>query len=366
MENKRERYLDVLRIVATCAVVMLHTITGTTDIHYAEVAEARYPAYYMLIDWCSWAVPVFLMMSGYLFLNPKREVPVKKMYLKHCMRILIAIFLFGVPFSLIEQIAGYHGFIWPMIPNALLAAALNRNWAHMWYLYAILVLYAITPLLRLILPKIPKAVVYVFIAIVFVITGVIPFIDAAFSVPIWCLHFLPVNYFTYYLCGYCFAISERKATKGRVCLYGGLIVAVMAFEAVNRLVIIRSMGPGYDFPFTALLAMLIFAFAMNVAGIIRGQADDAVKTADAADSTAAGDTETGKGAKVLTFFADLCFGIYLVHPVFLNFFYKFLDVSLYDYPFVPGLLMFFGLTLAGSVVLTILMRLIPPMRKYVL
>jgi surface polysaccharide O-acyltransferase-like enzyme len=55
-----------------------------------------------------------------------------------------------------------------------------------------------------------------------------------------------------------------------------------------------------------------------------------------------------------------------VHPVFLNFFYKFIDVSLYDYPFVPGLIVFYLLTLVGAVVLSFLLRLIPPMKKYVL
>ena len=350
MERKRELFPDVLRIAATCAVVMLHTVTGTTDIHYMPGVESRWPYYQLIVDYSSWAVPIFLIMSGYFFLDPKREMPVKKLYLKHCLRIVLAIYLFGIPFSLIEQIGGYHGFIWIMLPQAIKCATLNQTWAHMWYLYAILILYAITPLLRLILPKIPKAVVFALMGVLCLFCCVFPFVNSLFETgfPSW--RFMPLMYLAYYICGYYFAVSEKEAKPWHVKAEIAAIAVLAVLEIVNRVILQRGNGPGYDYPLTILMALCIFALGKDL-GALRKDREQ---------------KKEGKGAKVLAFFADLCFGIYLVHPVFLNFFYKFIDVSLYDYPFIPGLIGFYLLTLAGAVVLAFLLRLIPPLKKYVL
>ena len=355
MERKRELFPDVLRIAATCAVVMLHTVTGTTDIHYTPGVEVRWPYYNLIVDYSSWAVPIFLIMSGYFFLDPKREMPLKKLYLKHCLRIVLAIYLFGVPFSLIEQIGGYHGFIWAMVPQALWCATRNLTWAHMWYLYAILILYAITPLLRLILPKIPKAVVLGLMGVLFTVTCVLPFINSVFRIALWNWTWMPLMYLAYYICGYYFAVSKREAKPWHVKLEIALIALLAVLEILIRVVLERGNGPGYSYPLTVIMSLLIFALGKDLGALGKRKR----QTADAED-------KPGKGAKVIAFFADLCFGIYLVHPVFLNFFYKFIDVSLYDYPFVPGLIVFYLLTLAGAVVLSFLLRLIPPMKKYVL
>lgn len=75
--NERIVYLDVLRTVATLAVILLHlSATGYKAAPQGSAAQ--------VICWCynflsRFAVPVFVMISGAIFLNPNRAVTLEKL-----------------------------------------------------------------------------------------------------------------------------------------------------------------------------------------------------------------------------------------------------------------------------------------------
>ena len=81
--KERTVFLDKLRVAATCAVVLLHTVTGVMD----HTGMGAYPlekkVFLVILDLVCWCVPVFLLISGYLFLNPDRELGMRKMLLKY-------------------------------------------------------------------------------------------------------------------------------------------------------------------------------------------------------------------------------------------------------------------------------------------
>ena len=68
----------------------------------------------------------------------------------------------------------------------------------------------------------------------------------------------------------------------------------------------------------------------------------------------------------VTFLSPLCFGIYLMHPVFLNLFYKFLKISIMDFRFYVGVPLFFLIAFLGATLATWILRKISVLRKYVL
>ena len=92
--KQREVFPDILRTAATCAVVLLHTVTGVMD--HTDMLE--YPVqsriFQALLDLSCWCVPVFVMISGYFFLDPKRELTFRLMLTKYCRRIALALLLF--------------------------------------------------------------------------------------------------------------------------------------------------------------------------------------------------------------------------------------------------------------------------------
>ena len=72
-------YLEHMRVLATLAVVMIHIVmTLNNNYTIADIGTFNYTVFsdcYMLVKW---AVPCFLMISGTLLLNPKKEIDVSK------------------------------------------------------------------------------------------------------------------------------------------------------------------------------------------------------------------------------------------------------------------------------------------------
>ena len=155
LSGPRKQFLDVLRVLATCAVVLMHVLTGAIDVTDTSIVPEYRSLLLSVMDLVTWCVPIFLLISGYLFLNPERTLTYPVMIKKYCRRIALAILLFGVPYAASELAVTERTFRIMMIPEALKMTLTGHTWSHMWYLYLILFLYLITPLLKKVLRVLP-------------------------------------------------------------------------------------------------------------------------------------------------------------------------------------------------------------------
>ena len=174
--KERQHFLDVLRVAAACAVVLMHTVTAVMDnmdMSPYPAAQKLFPAVRDLVSWC---VPVFILISGYLFLRPDRNLTFGRMVTKYCRRIVLALFLFGVPYSWIELAVTEGGFRTGMLWQGIVNVLRRQSWAHMWYLYLILFLYLLTPAVRWMLERVPKAALYALAAALLFGSSILPFI----------------------------------------------------------------------------------------------------------------------------------------------------------------------------------------------
>lgn len=301
LSGPRKQFLDVLRVLATCAVVLMHVLTGATDVTDASIVPEYRSLLLSVMDLVTWCVPIFLLISGYLFLNPERTLTYPVMIKKYCRRIALAILLFGVPYAASELVVAERTFRIRMIPEALKMTLMGHTWSHMWYLYLILFLYLITPLLKKVLRVLPVWGVVAMMAVIFLGSSVAPFLNKVLdvnSIPV-----LPDGgvYFLYYLCGYFFAVREVCVDKGRN-VWLTAAVAVMALGMIlSRTLAGFSIQMAYNYPFTVLLAVLLFAAGWN--GSIKKHR---IPWQEA-------------GA--------LSFAVYLVHPVYVNLLYKFVKIT---------------------------------------
>ncbi len=326
LSGSRKQFLDVLRVLATCAVVLMHVLTGATDVTDASIVPEYRSLLLSVMDLVTWCVPIFLMISGYLFLNPERTLTYPVMIKKYCRRIALAILLFGVPYAASELVVAEKSFRVMMIPEALKMTLTGHTWSHMWYLYLILFLYLITPLLKKVLQILPVWSVVAVMAVIFLGSSVAPFLNKVLdinSIPV-----LPDGgvYFLYYLCGYLFAVrevcvdkAESSATSGkRESMEAGdhtepdrgrrignvwlIAAAVLTMGMIlSRTLAGFSIQMAYNYPFTVLLAALLFAAGWN--GSIKKHRIPWQKA----------------GA--------LSFAVYLVHPVYVNLLYKFVKIT---------------------------------------
>lgn len=301
LSGPRKQFLDVLRVLATCAVVLMHVLTGATDVTDASIVPEYRSLLLSVMDLVTWCVPIFLLISGYLFLNPERTLTYPVMIKKYCRRIALAILLFGVPYAASELVVAERTFRIRMIPEALKMTLMGHTWSHMWYLYLILFLYLITPLLKKVLRVLPVWGVVAVMAVIFLGSSVAPFLNKVLdvnSIPV-----LPDGgvYFLYYLCGYFFAVREVCVDKGRN-VWLTAAVAVLALGMIlSRTLAGFSIQMAYNYPFTVLLAVLLFAAGWN--GSIKKHR---IPWQEA-------------GA--------LSFAVYLVHPVYVNLLYKFVKIT---------------------------------------
>ena len=301
LSGPRKQFLDVLRVLATCAVVLMHVLTGATDVTDASIVPEYRSLLLSVMDLVTWCVPIFLLISGYLFLNPERTLTYPVMIKKYCRRIALAILLFGVPYAASELVVAERTFRIRMIPEALKMTLMGHTWSHMWYLYLILFLYLITPLLKKVLRVLPVWGAAAVMAVIFLGSSVAPFLNKVLdvnSIPV-----LPDGgvYFLYYLCGYFFAVREVCVDKGRN-VWLTAAVAVLALGMIlSRTLAGFSIQMAYNYPFTVLLAVLLFAAGWN--GSIKKHR---IPWQEA-------------GA--------LSFAVYLVHPVYVNLLYKFVKIT---------------------------------------
>ena len=95
----RNETIDIVKTIAIWNVVLCHVaaapfsggIVGTTN-------------WYAALFWTSLAhlcVPLFFMASGVLFLNPRKELALAKLYTKYLPRILAALFFWAFCYKLI-------------------------------------------------------------------------------------------------------------------------------------------------------------------------------------------------------------------------------------------------------------------------
>lgn len=361
----RESFLDKLRIAATCAVVLLHTITGVMDTTDMSPYPLESRIFHMILDLVCWSVPVFVMISGYLFLDPMREIGMGKMLKKYCRRIVLALFLFGVPYACMEQAALEGSFRREMLGNAFLMVLQGKSWSHMWYLYLILILYLLTPALRYVLKRLPRTAVLGVTALLFAECSFLPWITRVFGLN-WSM-MLPNSgiYLFYYICGYLFVTergreeAEKCSTSGaevgihtkarsrnRKYRSGGLCLLLATGMVCSRLSGKNVVTMDYSYLFTVILSLLLFRWGM----------------------TWTKDTEGRERKAALSWqkTAALSFTVYLVHPVFLNIAYKALHVTPLSFDIGISLPLFFLGTLFLSVVTAGVLQKIPLLRKYVL
>ncbi|MCM1045730.1 MAG: acyltransferase family protein [Candidatus Gastranaerophilales bacterium] len=346
--GNREIFLDILRIAATSAVVLMHTVTGVWDNTDMSAYPAELTVFMVVKDLITWCVPIFLLISGYLFLDPRRKITLWQMLWKYCGRIVLALFLFGVPFACMELISTTQVFEPWMLWESVMMVLRGQSWSHLWYLYMILGLYLITPALKYLLKNCPAWLLYIVLGILAAGCSIYPYLQKLFA---WEQAVMPPDagiYLFYYLCGYLFVTGKcSQNTKVRKLRSVNMAAAVIlpVGMAISRLVGDYEMQMAYNYPFTVLWSLAIFYLAWNR----ETDAERAPSVTEAAVKM-----------------SSLCFAVYLVHPIFVNFAYKFLHITLLDFPIWLSLPCFYTVILGLSILVAWILRRIPWMSKYVL
>ena len=156
--NTRIEYLDLLRILATFFVIVIHvSIQGWSDTDTSSFAWKSMNTWNSL---ARWSVPVFIMISGTLFLDPKRKIGLGKLYRKNIWRVLKAFFFWSLLYAIFHMVVNgwsFHTFV----------VSIFTGYYHEWFILMIVGLYLIVPVMRKITASTQATLYFIVLAFVF-------------------------------------------------------------------------------------------------------------------------------------------------------------------------------------------------------
>jgi surface polysaccharide O-acyltransferase-like enzyme len=93
------------------------------------------------------AVPLFLMCSGVLFLDPGPDLPLKKLYARYLLRVIAAMLVWAMAYKIAHLIAA-GGFSAPGLWQAWKEVLLFNQEFHLYYIHIIIFVYICLPMIR--------------------------------------------------------------------------------------------------------------------------------------------------------------------------------------------------------------------------
>ena len=132
---ERNLSLDILRIMACIAVIMIHT-AGSPIVHgFVSPGSMDYNCCLILDALSRWSVPVFAMLTGFFMLDTAKELPIKKLFSKYILRLFTALVFWSVFYAIT-----LHKSFYP----------LGSQEGHFWYVGMCIGLYLAVPIMRMI------------------------------------------------------------------------------------------------------------------------------------------------------------------------------------------------------------------------
>lgn len=309
MKNKRVYSLDVIRVTAILAVIIIHTAAEFVD--GAALDSFEFCIANVLDSIARMGVPLFVMLSGALMLNEERTMPPSKAVRK-AVRVYAILLIWSTIY------AGIFYLLFPTYCPSFLN--IERSWGafiravarghyHLWYLSMIIGLYLITPVLRLFVKKENRGFIKYLLLLMIAIKSVLPFVNYCADrlcggESLLSLHFRQFDfsfmssYLMYYILGWYLVNSEfTKGQQEALAVLGiaGVFCTILCTRLFST-TSYKAYGFFYSYDSLNVVAESLAVFALMSHAF-----------------TNLGDRNAGWIKRL----SELSFGVYLIHPLIL-------------------------------------------------
>ena len=347
MEIKRLYYLDVLRIIGTIAVIIIHV--SAQNFNNVSVLSNEWNIFNIYDSLVRWGVPIFVMISGTLFLQ--KDFEIIKIYHKYLLRLIIAFIFWSIIYAIYMSLKNKLNLI------DFIYEVLSGHY-HMWYIFMISGLYIITPLLKKIAESKNITRYYIILATIFTfiinmfIDNIIPVTRFANNkiVNILIKHYHDLNlnllfgYTCYYLLGY-YLSRFNICLKKKKQLYLATIICLF-LTTILTLVYSRKMGYFYS-GFYNNLSINTMIESVGIYTFIK----DLFKNK--------------QQNKFLVYISKHTFGIYLVHVLIIDILDDILHFNTLSINPIISIPFITIATFIISLFISIILKKIPLLKKYI-
>jgi surface polysaccharide O-acyltransferase-like enzyme len=294
------------------------------------------------------------MLSGAIFLDPAYKITFKKLYTKTIPRVLCALIFWSIAYRLISPVTASLLDIKEVssgdFHRVYSEIFLGTPWHHLWFLYPLLAMYILTPLLRIFTANAKKEHYLYFLILYFVFGSLVPTINARYDVNISFSISDLYSYTGYFIAGYFFSKYDLTKTGTRI-LYALGIIAIFGTYIISTISGLVHGGPATQYfdrtaPNVMLGAFFVFVLIKNIVNnspkILKYQNN-----------------------KYITLLAGCGFGIYLIHDFF-NVALNLLNINTGTFPAILSVPVLSVTVYLAALIVVLIIKKIPVLNKWII
>ena len=327
MSSTRVPQYSWIRVIACFAIVLLHTLDNSLSYFSDTVPPGQTIAVRTATTLLMWAVPCFLMVTGALLLDNAREIPISKLFGKYIRRMVLALVVFTLIFTVIKYAAGEKDDLLISFARDLFQCS---SMSYLWYLYLMIGLYLMMPFYRMVTRAASERMLQYLVLVLIVFTSILPLaqylgLESGFYIP------TSVIYPAYLFIGYLLSRNNMSAGKALILLIVCCAAAAGLMVRFGGTDLDMDALTGYGSPLIVGMSASVFSLMMRI--------------------------RAGAG-EILTSIDKCTFGIYLIHMIGVRLVMKEMGLD----PFAFGPFGFIGMSIVffiASYGITWLIRKVP-------
>jgi surface polysaccharide O-acyltransferase-like enzyme len=301
-------YIDVLRVLSMLSVVFLHTAAGSLR---GNLGSSTWHISNVLTAIMSSSVPIFFMISGAMLLSSKKTVSISFTYKKRIPKIIIPFFLWSLAAiayyaALNFLISGSIG--WDMVIGKLRNIASQPTIIHLWFMYALIPIYLLSPILKKLVDALTKNLALYMITIWLVFSSVLPTLVSLIPVKFQSLLVLNSSYdlnlmngfLGYFLLGFFLFNYDKNISKRlliAIIIIDTVLISLGTWWVTSQNGVYMELFKGYSRLFVLILSVAVFLLVKELL---------------------AGHRLSHKISAVVTVLSSLSFGVYLLHNIIVS------------------------------------------------
>jgi len=306
--------VDLIRTVAIVGVILLHAANDLTaqQMNWFEIIRWNTVDFYESIG--RLGVPLFLMLTGALLLQPSKfGEPLGVFFRKRWARIGLPFIFWGAAFFAWDFLVEHQAFT----SGAIIQGILTGPYYHFWYLYLLVGLYLLTPILRVVMAHADRNVIKYLLVLWFLGASVIPVVDLLTTYRLDTDVLTITGYVGYFVLGaYLLTVQMRRSSTAIFMTLG------IVLTAIGTYVIAATVGGTEMYFFQQYLSpTIILASVMLFLLLLATQKPTVQKPADPKENVKVinqKDPSQSRGGKLVSLISANTLPLFLFHVMVLE------------------------------------------------
>jgi surface polysaccharide O-acyltransferase-like enzyme len=302
--------VDVIRTVAITAVILLHAANDLTIQQLDTLEIFRWITVDVYESVGRLGVPLFLLLSGALLLVPSKvNEPLRVFFKKRWERIGLPFIFWGAAFFAWDFLVEHQ----PFTSNTIIDGILNGPYYHFWYLYLLVGLYLLTPILRVVMVRASSKLIEYLLIIWFVGATILPIANLLTTYRLNSNVFEFTGYAGYFILGaYILTVRLRRSTL-RAFLTLGIALTVIGTYAIAATIGGATMFFFQEYLSPTLILAAVMLFLLLNKNVV--PSDPKIETPKSTPPTESG---TSLGRKLLHVISANTLPLFLFHVMVLE------------------------------------------------